>query len=271
LAILGEQRVPNDLFTSWCISEAILSKKLQGQRVSDNLRGKKILIIDDDLFMLRLVEQTLSLAGGQVYTAANGPEGLSQFYAHQPDLVILDIMMPNVDGFEICRLIRRSSNVPIIMLTALGQEKDIIRGFDSGADDYVTKPCSAKVLLAHVQAVLHRAALPAVVEEPIIYSDGYLRIDIGQHRVFVRGEPVKLSAKEYQLLVYLFQNAGRVLTISQILENVWGWEYRDNIDYVHVYIHHLRQKLEENPKRPKYLLTEHGVGYRFEKASSASK
>lgn len=238
--------------------------------VSD-IQGKKILIIDDDPSLLRLVEQTLSLAGGRVYTATNGLEGLNQFYVHQPDLVILDIMMPDVDGFEICRLIRQSSNVPIIMLTALGQEKDIVRGFECGADDYVTKPFSSDVLVARVQATLHRAALPAVVEEPVIYDDGYLTIDIEQRRVFVCGEPVKLSVKEYQLLVYLFRHAGRVLTICQILENVWGWEYRDNVDYVHVYVHHLRQKLEENPKRPKYLLTEHGIGYRFEKTSSASK
>jgi two-component system KDP operon response regulator KdpE len=239
--------------------------------VSDSLHGKKILIIDDDPFMLHLVEQTLSLAGNQVYTSTNGPEGLKQFYVHQPDLVILDIMMPGVDGFEICRLIRQSSNVPIIMLTALGQEKDIVRGFNCGADDYVVKPFSSDVLVARVQAVLHRAALPAVVEEPVIYNDGYLTIDIEQHRVHVRGDPIKLSAKEFQLLVYFFQNAGRILTISQILENIWGWEYRDNVDYVHVYVHHLRQKLEENPKSPKYLLTEHGIGYRFEKAGSASK
>ena len=239
--------------------------------MSDSLHGKKILIIDDDLLMLHLVGQTLSLAEGQVYSATNGPEGLKKFYVHQPNLVILDIMMPGVDGFEICRLIRQSSNVPIIMLTALGQEKDIVRGFNCGADDYVTKPFSPDVLVARVQAVLHRAALPAVVEELVVYNDGYLTIDIKQRRVRVRGESVKLSTKEYQLLVYLFENAGRILTIYQILEKVWGWEYRDNVDYVHVYVHHLRQKLEENPKSPRYLLTEHGIGYRFEKASSASK
>jgi DNA-binding response OmpR family regulator len=232
---------------------------------ANDIQEKKILIVDDDSAMLHLLKQTLSLAGGRIHTAPNGAEGLKQFYTHQPDLVLLDVMMPDLDGFEICRLIRRSSNVPIIMLTALGQEQDIIRGFNAGADDYVTKPFNSKILIARVGAALHRAALPAVEQEQVLYSDGYLTIDIEQRRVLVRGEVVKLSAKEYQLLVYLFQNAGRVLTTCQILENVWGWECQDNVDYVHVYIHHLRQKLEETPKRPRYILTEHRVGYRFER------
>jgi DNA-binding response OmpR family regulator len=235
--------------------------------MKDVLHGKKVLIIDDEPTMLRLVELTISRAGGQVYTATNGEEGLRQFHTCQPDLVILDVMMPGMDGFKTCHLIRQFSDVPIIMLTVLERDKDVIRGFDCGADDYVTKPFNPDVLVARAQAVLHRAALPALAPEPAIYDDGYLTIDMKRRRVLVRGEPVKLSAKEYQLLTCLFQNAGQVLTLQQILENIWGWECRDNTDYVHIYIHRLRQKLEEDPQRPNYLLTEHGVGYRFDKAS----
>ena len=234
----------------------------------DVLQGKKILIIDDEPTMLRLVEVIVARAGAKVYTATNGEEGLRQFHTCQPDIVILDVMMPGVDGFETCRLIRRFSDVPIIMLTVLERDKDVIRGFDSGADDYVIKPFNPDVLVARARAVLHRTALPSLAQEPepIIYDDGYLTIDMKGRRVFVQGEPVKLSAKEYQLLTYLFQNAGQVLTFRQISENIWGWEYRDNTDYVHVYVHRLRQKLEQNPQRPNYLVTAHGVGYRFDRA-----
>lgn len=234
----------------------------------DVLQGKKILIVDDEPTMLRLVEVTVARAGAQVYTATNGQEGLRQFHTCQPDLVFLDVMMPGTDGFETCRLIRRFSDVPIIMLTVLVHDKYIIRGFDCGIDDYVTKPFNPDVLVARARAVLHRTALPTLAQEskPTIYDDGYLTIDMKGRRVFVQEKPVKLSAKEYQLLTYLFQNAGQVLTFRQILENIWGWERRDNTDYVHVYIHRLRQKLEENPQRPNYLVTAHGVGYRFDRA-----
>jgi DNA-binding response OmpR family regulator len=221
--------------------------------------------VDDDDALLELMEQTLSLAGGQIYTAINGPEGLKQFYIHQPDLVLLDIMMPGIDGFETCRLIRQSSNVPIIMLTALGREKDIVHAFNCGADDYISKPFLPNVLVVRIEAALRRAEAPPVSKEAPIYSDGYLTIDLEQRRVLVRGARIKLSAKEYKLLAYLFRQVGRVLTFNQILENVWGWEYRDRTDYVHVYVHHLREKLEEDPQNPKYLLTEYGVGYWFEK------
>ncbi len=230
-----------------------------------DINGKKILVVDDDNSLLQLVEQALSLVGGQVYTAMNGSEGLKQFYIHQPNLVLLDIMMPGIDGFEICRLIRQSSNVPIIMLTALGREKDIIYGFNCGADDYIIKPFVPNVLVVRIEAALRRAELPPVSKETPIYSDGYLTIDLEERRVLVRGMPVKLSPKEYELLIYVFRQAGRVLTFNQILEHIWGWECRDRVEYVHIYVHHLRQKLEEDSQTPKYLLTEYGVGYWFEK------
>jgi two-component system KDP operon response regulator KdpE len=229
------------------------------------MEGKIILIIDDDPTLLGIAELIFSRAGGQVYTATSGQEGLCQFYAHRPDLVLLDVMMPDMDGWQVCERIRQLSDVPIIMLTALGQDDDIMRGLDCGADDYVTKPFSLKVLAARARAILRRAALPSVTEKPATYSNGYLTIDLGQRQVVVRGEPLKLTPTEYRLLAYLLRNAGRVLTFQQILESVWGWEYQGNAEYVHVYTSRLRQKLEEDPKNPQYLLTEHGVGYSFRK------
>ncbi|TKJ31470.1 MAG: DNA-binding response regulator [Chloroflexi bacterium B3_Chlor] len=232
------------------------------------MEHKRVLVVDDDPALLPLVEYTFAKEGYEVYTASDGREALRQFFAHRPDLIILDIMMPRMDGWETCRRIREVSDVPIMMLTARGQDEDIIRGLEYGADDYMTKPFSIKVLLAHARAVLRRAALPAPdYGEPTTYGDDYLTVDLKERRVTVKGEPVKLTPTEYRLLAYLVQNAGQVLTFQQILENVWGWEYQDDLDYVRVYVWHLRQKLEQDPKHPKYISTELGVGYRFEKAT----
>ncbi len=229
------------------------------------MQRKKILVIDDDPRLLKLVELIFSQAKAQVYTATTGQEALSQFYAYQPNLVILDLMLPEMDGWEICRRIRQVSQVPLIMLTALHREDDIIQGLiNYGADGYITKPFNANELVARAEALLRRAALPPAIEEPNLYSDIYLTIPADQYRVFVRGEPVKLSVTELRLLTYLVQNAGRTVTFQQILENVWGGG-QANVEYVHAYIWHLRQKLEPNPRSPIYLLTEYGVGYSFEK------
>ncbi len=229
------------------------------------MHGKKFLVVDDDVIMRQLVEQILYRSGGEIITAHDGLEGLQLFKVHQPDLVILDVSMPTMNGWEVCQKIRQCSNVPIIMLTSLGHEKDVIRGFDEGADDYITKPFNGNILRARIQAVLRRAEPSNVEEKTSVYSDDYLTIDLSQRRVLVDGKPVKLTATEHRLLAYLVQHAGQILPFHKILENVWGHEYRDNTDYVHVYIWHLRKKLEKTHKSPKYLLTEHGVGYRFEK------
>lgn len=228
---------------------------------------KKILVVDDDLALLDVMQRVLTGAGHAVITASGGQEALRCFYDQRPDCVILDVMMPDVDGRETCRNIRRVSDVPIIMLTAQGSDADIRHGLDDGADDYVVKPFSVDVLLARVRAVLRRAALPPADDKPIAYHDGYVTIDLDRRRITVHGEPVKLTATEYKLLAYLVRNADRVLSFEQILENVWGWEYRDSIDYVHVYVSHLRQKIEADPRHPQYIQTEHGVGYRFQRAS----
>ena len=227
----------------------------------------KVLVVDDDPALLPLIEYTFAREDYEVHCASDGKEALRQFFAHHPDLVILDIMMPRMDGWETCRRIREVSDVPIVMLTARGQDEDVIRGLEYGADDYLTKPFSIKVLVAHARAVLRRAALPPVDDsESTTYADDYLTVDLKERRVTAQGEMVKLTPTEYRLLAYLVQNAGRALTFSQILQSVWGWEYQDDVDYVRVYIWHLRQKLEEDPKNPKYIQTETGVGYRFESA-----
>ena len=230
------------------------------------MQGKKFLVVDDDIIMRQLVEYILCRSGGEIVTANDGLEGLKMFETHQPDMVILDISMPNMTGWEVCQHIRQSSDVPIIMLTSLGHEKDVIRGFNEGADDYITKPFNGNILRARIQALLRRAEIPKDTQKLNIYSDDYLTIDLSQRRVLVDGKPVKLTGTEHRLLAYLIQNAGKILPFHKILENVWSYEYREKTDYVHVYMWHLRKKLERNPKSPKYLITEHGIGYRFEKA-----
>lgn len=231
------------------------------------MRNKTILIIDDDPQICRIVEAALSPHGTLTHSANSPAEGLRLFYSQQPDLVILDILMPEMNGWEVCRQIRQLSDVPIIFLTALQSEDDIVRGLDLGAVDYVTKPFSLKVLLARVNAVLRQ--VDTLSGTPLRwYQDGYLAVDLDHRRVTVDGELVKLSATEYRLLALLLENAGNVLTFEEILTEIWGEEHRNNTDYVRVYVWHLRKKIERNPKNPAYVLTEYGVGYRFERATS---
>lgn len=228
------------------------------------MQGKKILVIDDDYHINQLVQATFAEQGAEVVTAVDGQEGLRQFYTHKPDLVIIDLMMPEMDGWETTERILELADVPIIMLTSLRDDADVIRGLDRGAIDYVTKPFSPKVLAARARAALRHAA----ASHPVVqynFHDERLLIDLDHKRVLIDGEPVKLTKTEYKVLTYLVQNAGRILTFQQILEHVWGWEYQDSIEYVHVYVSRLRQKLEKDPKEPRYLITEYGIGYRFEK------
>jgi len=229
------------------------------------IHGKKILVIDDDIFVREIVIETMSSAGAQVFTAENGQEGLRQFYASQPDLVLLDVMMPLMTGWEVGRQIRQLSDVPIIMLTSLSKEEDIVRGLDYGAVDYVTKPFSAKILAARIRAALRQTikASGQPQQKEAEFNDGYLAIDQAKRLVTLQGNPLKLTKTEYRLLAYLSQHAGQVLSFEQILENVWGWDYQDSIQYVHVYVSRLRQKIEPDPQNPQYLLTEYGIGYRF--------
>ncbi|MCD6358920.1 MAG: response regulator transcription factor, partial [Dehalococcoidia bacterium] len=193
------------------------------------------------------------------------------FYTHKPDIVLLDVVMPGMDGWQTCTRIRDVSDVPIVMLTGQRKaEEDIIRGLDYGADEYMVKPVGNKELAARVQAVLRRADLPSTLdkEQKASYSDDYLTVNINDHKVFLNGERVKLTPTEFRLLALLVQNAGRVITHRQVLERVWGWEYVDDLDHVRVYIWHLRQKIEVDPANPRYILSESGVGYYFQKAGT---
>ena len=227
-----------------------------------------VLVIDDDKLTASMITDQLDEEGHTVHVAHDGREGLRQMYAQQPDLIILDVLMPEMDGWTTCRRIREVSNVPIIMLTARDRPQDIIRGLDEGADEYVTKPFEMTVLLARVRAVLRRVSLPPTLrqKEDVSYSDEYLTFNPVDRRVMIDGELVKLTPTEYNLLALLIKNTGRVLPYRSLLEQVWGWEYIDDVDYLRVYIWHLRRKLEPDPKNPRYVLTEHGVGYRFEGA-----
>lgn len=228
-----------------------------------NRRKGKLLIIDDDSKLVEAVELYFCRAGYDIVTAADGLQGMQQMYSQRPDLIILDVMMPTMDGWETCRRIREISDVPIIMLTARGQESDRVMGLKLGADDYVAKPFSLKELEARVGAVLRRTRLSPPDRGRILYADDDLVIDSERLEVSRDGERVQLTATEQRLLFYLAENAGRVLTNEQILRAVWGPEYVDEADYVKLYIWRLRQKIEEDPQEPQYILTERGLGYRF--------
>ena len=233
------------------------------------MKGKNVLIVEDDPDVRRITELAFQEVGARTQVATNGAEGLRNFFTEKPDLVILDVMMPEIDGFEVCYRLRQVSNVPIILLTALNSDEEIIRGLDSGADDFITKPFNSAVLLAHARSILRRLELPPDTKPRFFYSDDYLTIDLEKRLVTVRGEQVDLTRTEYNLLAYLVQNAGWVRTFRQILENVWGPEYQDSLEYIHVYISHLRGKMEKDPKNPFYIESEHGVGYRFNRKLSS--
>jgi len=232
--------------------------------------GKKILIIDDDPAFRNLVEQVLTQKGYEVLKAGSGREGLRLMFDQRPDLVLLDVVIPDVDGWQVCSRIREISDVPIIIISGrLKSEEDIVRGLDYGADDYLFKPVGSKELVARVRAVLRRAELPASkdIRKGIIYNDGFLTVDITERKVTVDGKRIRLTPREFRLFALLVENTGHIVTHKQLLEKVWGWEYTDDLDYVRIYISHLRQKIEPEPSLPKYIITEPGVGYYFQKLS----
>jgi two-component system KDP operon response regulator KdpE len=224
---------------------------------------KLILVVDDEPRMTRFVRMNLELEGYRVAEASNGLEALQKVKNDLPDLVVLDVNMPELDGFETLRLIRQSGAVPVIMLTVKGDEEDRIKGLELGADDYVTKPFSPRELASRVKAVLRRTSMPAPTAKTEIKVDDYLQIDFKKREVIVGGKHVKLRPTEYRLLYHLVNNAGYVITHDMLLAKVWGHEYRDESQYVRLYVNYLRQKIEPDPANPKYILTEHGVGYRF--------
>jgi DNA-binding response OmpR family regulator len=222
-----------------------------------------ILAVDDEPKMTRFIRMNLELEGYRVSEAVNGIEALERVREELPDLVLLDVMMPEMDGFETLERIREISNVPVIMLTVKGEEGDKVHGLELGADDYVTKPFSPRELSSRIRALLRRAEMPPLMEKTIVEIDDRLSIDFRRHEVWVEGERVKLRPTEYRLLYHLVNNAGWVMSHEMLLSKVWGPEYRDEIQYLRLYINYLRQKIELDPANPKYILTERGIGYRF--------
>jgi two-component system KDP operon response regulator KdpE len=231
--------------------------------MEESFKDRRILIVDDEERMVRFIRLNLEYDGFQVIEAFNGSQAINKIRSNLPDLVLLDVMLPDFDGFEVLRMIREVSTVPVIMLTAKGEEEDRVRGLEMGADDYITKPFSPRELVSRVRAVLRRTEMTGVSTHGLIEVDNRLKIDFGRHEVWLEGKLVKLRPTEYRLLYHLVKNSGWVLTHDQILTKVWGYEYRDEPHYVRLYINYLRQKLEQDPANPKYILTERGVGYRF--------
>lgn len=225
----------------------------------------KILIVDDEQNIREQLSKRLRREGFAVYTAANGLEGLRQFHFERPDLVVLDIVMPEMDGLTVCQRIREVSETPIMMLSANAiTEEDIVRGLMAGADEYLEKPIGMDSFVARVRAMLRRAAMVSAESEKS-YTDGYLMIDLKRRQVYVRGVKEHLTPTEFKLLAVLLENAGRVVSQRELLEQVWGQEYIEDLYYPRVYISQLRRKIEPDPANPIYILTEHRVGYRFEK------
>jgi two-component system KDP operon response regulator KdpE len=227
------------------------------------MRKETILIIDDDQDLGRIVQLSLDREGYQTVIATSGLEGLQEAYRVQPDLVILDIMMPGMDGWEVCRRLGEMSNVPILMLTAKGTEADIVKGLQIGADDYLTKPFSVAELIARIQALLRRAASQLQTDKPSVFSIGNLSIDLNRRMVMRDGELVDLTPTEFKLLECFVTHRDRVLPHRFLLTEVWGSEYIDETNYLKLYVRYLRRKLEEDPANPQLIVTEWGVGYRF--------
>jgi two-component system KDP operon response regulator KdpE len=225
----------------------------------------KVLIVDDELAVRDSLGRKLQREGFTVMLAANGLEGLRAFHADRPDLVILDVLMPEMGGLTVCKRIREVAETPVMMLSAQAiDEEDIVEGLNVGADEYLVKPVRPNEFVARVRALLRRVQMVGSDSEAE-YNDGYLNVDLQRRHVFVNEERVHLTPTEFKLLVVLLENAGRVVSQRDLLEQVWGPEYVDDVYYPRVYISQLRHKIEPDPSAPTYILTEHRVGYRFEK------
>ncbi len=225
-------------------------------------KGKRILVVDDEPRMIGFIRMNLELESHQVFEARNGLEALDVIRTQLPDLVLLDVMMPELDGFETLRMLREFSDIPVIMLTAKGEESDKVTGLELGADDYITKPFGTRELTSRIKAIFRRLEKPTT-DQAVLRIDDRLSIDFNRREVIVAGEPVKLRPTEYRLLYHLVRNAGWTVPHDQILQKVWGYEYRDEAHYVRLYVNYLREKIEADPSNPQYIITERGVGYRF--------
>lgn len=224
---------------------------------------KRILIVDDEVSILKFLRSNLEDRGYAVISASNGEEALNTIERELPDLIVLDVMMPKMDGFEVCRRLREWSQIPIIMLSARGDEKDKVKCLDLGADDYIVKPFGASELMARVSAVLRRTKTADLSPMRSSIASGDLAINFAKRQITRAGAEVKLTPTEYALLQELAVNSGKVLTHTHLLNKVWGPEYRDEREYLHVFVRRLRSKLEPDPDKPTYILTISGVGYQF--------
>ena len=225
--------------------------------------GKLILIVDDEPRMIKFVQFNLELDGFRVISARNGLEAVDKVRTQLPDLVVMDVMMPQMDGFEALHQIRELSEVPVIMLTVKDEEDDKHVAFAAGSDDYVTKPFSPRELSDRIKAVLRRASGPSVTDSEILVIDDHLQIDFARREVLVDGERVGLRPTEWRLLYHLVKNPNWVMTSEMLLQKVWGYEYKDDVQLLRLYVAYLRGKIEKDSKNPQYILTERGVGYRF--------
>lgn len=233
-------------------------------------RNMTVLVVDDEPRLVDVVRMNLEMEGYRVLAAGDGAEALERLKSDLPDLVVLDVMMPDMDGFETLRRIREVSSVPVLMLTVRQDEADRIHGLEIGADDYLGKPYSPRELQSRIKALLRRTFTAPPARKTRIVVDADLTIDFSKREVWVRGQRVALRPTEYRLLYHLVNNAGRLMTHDTLLSKVWGHEYRDESHYVRLYITYLRQKLERDPAHPKYILTERGVGYCFRELSDAA-
>jgi len=225
-------------------------------------KGKRILVVDDEPRMIGFIRMNLELEDHLVIEAHSGLEALDAIRTQLPDLVLLDVMMPELDGFETLRMLREFSDIPVIMLTAKGEENDKVYGLELGADDYITKPFGPRELSSRIKAIFRRLEKPTT-DEAILQIDGRLSVDFNRREVIIKDERIKLRPTEYRLLYHLIRNAGWTVPHDQLLQKVWGYEYRDEAHYVRLYVNYLRDKIEEDPANPQYIITERGVGYRF--------
>jgi two-component system OmpR family response regulator len=232
--------------------------------------GNKVLLVEDDRTLLDVLKYNLTKEGHDVITACDGVEALNMARDKKPDLIVLDVMLPKLDGFEVCRILRRETTTPILMLTAKASETDKVVGLELGADDYMTKPFSMREFLARIKAMLRRSEMMKMVESsakettPSIIKVGGLEIDFARHKVSQSGTTIDLSPKEFDLLAFLLKNREQVFSRDQLLEKVWGYDYAGDTRTVDVHIRWLRQKIEVDPANPRHLLTVRGIGYKFE-------
>jgi DNA-binding response OmpR family regulator len=222
-----------------------------------------ILVVDDEPRMRRFIRMNLELEGYRVIEAENGLDALEKVRVNLPHLILLDVMMPELDGFETLGMLREISRVPVIMLTVQADEEDKVRGLELGADDYVTKPFGTRELTSRVRAVLRRTEGPPAPKDAIVHIDDRLSIDYNNREAIVEGERIKLRPTEFRLLYHLIENAGWVVPHEMLLAKVWGYEYREELQYLRLYVTYLRQKIEPEPSNPRYIFTEREVGYRF--------